>query len=346
MPGTKPNSDPVAFARGSTRRYFLGTMFALAGCSRKSGNEALDRAASFLWSQQSEDGGWHSRTYGLLRSGQSLTPFVLDALLDLPARPPGIDRAIGFILKYTNADGALGMMDSAAMDYPNYATGLALRVMIRAKKPGWEKMVAYLRSQQFTEDGGWHRTDPSYGAWGMGGERRTPPDAGHVDLAMTRYVLEGIAAAGVPTSDPAMQKSLVYLERCQNPDGGFFFSTVNLETNKAGETRSYGSTTADGVLALRAAGIPETDPRIERAKKWLRDHHPIDRVPGFEGPREEWASALRFYYAAAVTRAVPGLAVLLPPQKPDGSYHNPSNLVKEDDPLIATAFAIRALSKN
>jgi hypothetical protein len=31
-------------------------------------------------------------------------------------------------------------------------------------------------------------------------------------------------------------------------------------------------------------------------------------------------------------------------QRPDGSWANPENLVKEDDPLIATGFAIRALA--
>jgi hypothetical protein len=30
-------------------------------------------------------------------------------------------------------------------------------------------------------------------------------------------------------------------------------------------------------------------------------------------------------------------------QRGDGSWANPENLVKEDDPLIATAFALRAL---
>jgi hypothetical protein len=31
-------------------------------------------------------------------------------------------------------------------------------------------------------------------------------------------------------------------------------------------------------------------------------------------------------------------------QRHDGSWANPENLVKEDDPLIATAFAVRALA--
>jgi hypothetical protein len=318
------------------RRAFLA-LVGTAACSR-GGDPRIRRAADFLWSQQDEDGGWHSRTYGLLRSGQSLTPFVLDALLDLRERPPGIARAVEFLRQHTNVD---------PVDYPNYATGLAVRAMVRAGAAGWEPMVSYLRAQQLTEENGWKPGDAPYGAWGMGGERRTPPDSGHVDLAMTRYVLEGLATAGVKAPDPALEHALVYLDRCQNPDGGFFFSTVEAAINKAGEADgkflSYGSTTADGVLALRAAGVAESDSRITRAKKWLRDHHQYGRSPGFDGAREIWGAALRLYYAAAIRRAMPELAVLLPPQRGDGSFVNPSNLVKEDDPLIATAFALRAL---
>ena len=333
-----------------TRRGFLATAVGAAACARRESQTGLKKAAQFLWAQQGEDGGWHSHTYGLLRSGQSLTPFVLDALLDVNEPAAGVGPAIEFIRRNVNDDGSLGLMDSAAPDYPNYATGLAVRAMVRAKAAGWEKMVACLRAQQFCEENGWHRDDPAYGAWGMGGGRRRPPEAGHVDLAMTRYVLEGLAAAGVCPPVPAIERALVYLDRCQNPDGGFFFSTVNTDTNKAGEDGrrfvSYGTTTADGILALRAAGVADSDPRIARARKWLRDHHRPDRVPGFEeGPRHLWSEGLRFYYAAAVTRAAPGLPVLLPPQHADGSFRNSVNLVKEDDPLIATAFALRVLSR-
>ncbi len=355
-----------------SRRSFLAAALAAAGCSRS--DSRLPKAAQYLWAQQAQDGGWHSRTYGLLRSGQSLTPFVLDALLDVPesvvARPAGaVDRAIAFIKRNINVDGLLGLMDSTAVDYPNYATGLAVRALARAKAGGTDSvltaLIAGLRAQQFTGQNGWHRDDPPYGAWGMGGQRRTPPDAGHVDLAMTRYVLEGLAAAGARPPDAALADALVYLDRCQNPDGGFFFSTVEADINKAGEApaqrheqavrgkageeggkfRSYGSTTADGVLALRAAGVAADDPRIVRAKKWLRDHHRFDRVPGFEGTvRETWAEGLRFYYAGAISSAMPQLSVLLPPQRADGSWANSNNIVKEDDPLIATAFAVRAIA--
>jgi hypothetical protein len=339
------------------RRTFLVTAAAAAGCARKSHAGPLRRAAQFLWAEQAEDGGFHSKTYGLLRSGQSLTPFVLDALLGvpeavLPAPAGAVDRAIAFIRKNTKPDGSLGLADETAEDYPNYATSLAVTAIVKARRSGWERdiapMAAQLRTQQFGEAGGWKRGDPPFGAWGMGGPIHRPPDAGHVDLSMTRCVLEALRDAGVPPSDPAMTRALVYLERSQNPDGGFYFSTVNLETNKAGEANgrgnSYGTATADGVLALLAAGVPESDSRITKARQWLIGHHRPDRAPGFDvAPYQSWGSGLRYYYAGVISRAMPSLPVLLPPQRSDGSFWNANNLVKENDPLIATGFAVQVL---
>jgi hypothetical protein len=339
------------------RRTFLWMAAGAAACARHGSAGPLEKAVRYLWSQQAEDGGFHSSIYGLLRSGQSLTPFALAALLDVPeARAPrpatGVARAFEFIRKHTNADGELGRMDATSADYPNYATALAVSAFVKARPAGWEtdtlRMTARLRAQQFTEATGWKPHDAAYGAWGMGGPVLTPPEAGHVDLSMTRHVLEALSAAGVPASDPSITRALVYLERSQNPDGGFYFSAVNADINKAGEEdgrfRSYGTATADGVLALRAAGIPDTDSRVSKAVQWLKTHHQPDGAPGFDSvPRQTWSSGLRFYYADVVSRAVPELPVALPDQNPDGGFRNPNFLVKEDDPIIATTFAIRVL---
>src|SRR5580692_8983958 len=187
-------------------------LLAQAGCVRTE-RPPLERAADYLWSQQADDGGWHSHTYGLLRSGQALTPFVLDALLEIPEQAPQfkVDRALAFIRSRMQPEGSLGMADPGIPDYPNYATALAVSAICRARHPGWEAqvkpMVAYLRAQQFTEQNGWHPADPVYGAWGMGGGRRTPPDTGHVDLSMTRYVLEALRDAGVPASDRVFEQA-------------------------------------------------------------------------------------------------------------------------------------------
>ena len=270
-------------------RAWIGVLLIVVqtGCIRTE-RPPLARAADYLWRQQSDDGGWHSHTYGLLRSGQALTPFVLDALLQVPEEiyplpRAKVDHAVAFIRNNTRSDGALGMADQTIPDYPNYATALAVSALRRARRPGSEGqiegMVAYLRTQQFTEQSGWRTSDPAYGAWGMGGDRRTPPDTGHVDLSMSRYVLEALRAAGLPSSDLVFTRARVFVERCQNfdpqhpgdADGGFFFSTTEADTNKAGQDgkrlRSYGTTTADGILALLATGFDPTDPPVAAAQR-------------------------------------------------------------------------------
>lgn len=347
----------------------------LEGSCVRTERPTLARAADYLWSQQADDGGWHSHTYGLLRSGQSLTPFVLGALLEIPkevnpAPEARVDRALAFIRKNVQPDGALGMADPGIPDYPNYSTALAVSALCRAQRPGWEMqvqpMVTYLRAQQFTEQNSWHPSDPVYGAWGMGGGRRRPPDTGHVDLSMTRYVLEALRDAGVAASDSAFEHARMFVERCQNfdpkklsanADGGFFFSTTEFDTNKAGHDgkrfRSYGTTTADGVLALLALGRPADDPRVVAARQWLATRQRNVEVPGFIGAAyQRWPRGLSFYYCSASAQAFRSLGVgggstiadeIKRIQRPDGSWANAENLVKEDDPLIATGFAVRAL---
>ena len=77
---------------------------------------ALRRAAEWLWRHQAKDGGWHSPQYGVLRSGQALTPYVLHALASLSgsvtARPEGgIERAMEFIRERLDDNGVLGNAD-------------------------------------------------------------------------------------------------------------------------------------------------------------------------------------------------------------------------------------------
>jgi prenyltransferase beta subunit len=324
-----------------------------SGCSRP---DPLRRAAGYLWKRQQADGGWHSETYGLLRSGQSLTGFVLNALLDAGEDPRSarVRRALDFLERHADGEGGVGRLDPVSLDYPNYATALAARALVRCGRSAGA-MLGYLRRQQLTESLGWKPGDAAYGAWGVGGERRYAPYPGHVDLSMTRHVLEALAVSGAGPEDPAMRRARAFVERCQNRDGGFYFSTVVLDANKAGESgagfRSYGTATADGLLSLLALGEAKTAPRVEAAWGWLREHHVTSGAPGFTGEaHQRWTAGLRFYYAAASAEAFLAMSAgagvagpLLRTQRGDGSWANPEPLVKEDDPLIATGFAVRAL---
>ena len=342
----------------------------VAGCAVQGDRapaSALQRGCEFLWSQQAQDGGWHSATYGLLKSGQSLTPFVLNTLVQIPesackAPAGGVDRALAFIKRNTNSEGAVGKTDPLLHDYPNYASALAVQAIRRAARANWREqvapIVAWLRTQQLNESHGWKRADAAYGAWGMGGEPRVAPNAGHIDMSMTRHVVQALAAAEVPPADPAMTRARVFVERCQNPDGGFFFSTVVVDANKAGQDegaryRSYGTATADGILALLALGDKPSTDRVQSAAKWLSAHDIPDGAPGFKGDAyKRWTPGLRFYYAGTSAEAFNGLSLkasrqlmssLESSQRKDGSWSNAENLVKEDDPLIATTFAVSVL---
>jgi hypothetical protein len=71
-------------------------------------------------------------------------------------------------------------------------------------------------------------------------------------------------------------------------------------------------------------------------------------VPGFdadESPEASWRTGLRFYYAAAIARVRPQQRVRLPEPAGDGSFRNVNGRVKEDDPLIATTFAIQMITR-
>lgn len=327
------------------RRAFLGTVLLAPG--------ALRRGARYLWSRQRSSGGWHSETYGLLRSGQSLTALIVNALLDTRIAPDDrrIRRAVAFLERHVNADGAVGLTGD---DYPCYATALTLRAFVRTGNPRTAPLIGWLRTQQMSPENGWEPKHEAFGAWGIGGAPRTAPDPGHIDLSMTRHVLEALADTGVPATDPAMRNALVFVNRCQNADGGFFFSTVETGANKAGETASgfasYGTATADGILSQIAAGAP--DARL--ALRWLRINAHPELPAGFNNAaRARYAEGLRYYYADAATRAFRAagqrreatfIGMLAKAQDADGSWRNAEPLVKEDDPQIATAFAVSALA--
>jgi squalene-hopene/tetraprenyl-beta-curcumene cyclase len=272
------------------------------------------RAAEFLWSKQADDGSWRSETYGLLGSGQSLTPFVVNALLqDSAADPPtgAIDSALKFMRSRIDERGVLGVFDPDILEYPNYSTAFALMCFKRAAreqdKPLIQRMENWLYEQQFCETNGFDGTSPAYGGWGFGGVH-PPGETGHMDLAHTRYVLQALAMKPVdaPRLAAAQTRALRFLRMLQKHpdetrpqpipseiqldsspnagfDGGFYFSPIVLRANKgrletSGEIpywRSYATATCDGLMALIATGVSRDDPRVTSAINWLGEHRKL-----------------------------------------------------------------------
>jgi hypothetical protein len=156
-------------------------------------------------------------------------------------------------------------------------------------------------------------------------------------------------------------------------DGGFFFSQTDPVRNKAGAAgrdrrgrmryHSYGSATADGLRALLRCGLAPDHPRVIAARTWLEQHFSSESHPGtFESAREPDRDATYFYYAWSFAHAFRALGItelrsngqriawvealareLIRRQHPDGTWTNRFTASKEDDPMVATSFAVATL---
>jgi squalene-hopene/tetraprenyl-beta-curcumene cyclase len=203
------------------------------------------------------------------------------------------------------------------------------------------------------------------------------------NLSATLFALEALKAAGCPADSPACEKALAFVERCQNycddpkmydpalDDGGFFFIYDDAVRNKAGlagkdrqgreRFHSYGSTSADGLRALLTCGLPGEHARVRAARSWLEKNFRADAPSGtYAANRESSRSAVHYYYCASVGRALKAIQMkgqgaptrwaeklsgeLVKRQQTDGSWTNPLVTFREDDPIVATAFALIALS--
>ena len=331
--------------------------------------ESLRAAIDFLWRQQTDDGAIPSRVYEVLQSGQSTTPFVLLSLLQVPPEVFPLDRAradraMDNMLGRIDRRGAIGFQWDVP-DYPSYATSMAISCAATLARPNWKqswaRSMAWLDAQQFKLEAGWEG-HPALGGWGMGSATAlTPPEAGHVDLSMTRRCVEALKASGYGRDHKTLVASRDFVLRCQGPQGGFIYSPVLGRLNKGaalnGAPMGYGSATTDGLLALLALGYPRNHPDVLRGLQLLHSMHRPHENPGV-GPNilQGFREALKGYYragASCVFEALGGPAgwrdamveAITVEQRRDGSWLNKNRLQNEDDPLVATAHSVLALSK-
>jgi hypothetical protein len=199
------------------------------------------------------------------------------------------------------------------------------------------------------------------------------------NLSATAMALDALHAAGVAANDASYRKARVFVERCQNfsdkgderdpgfDDGGFYFIYADPVRNKAGSKgtdkhgqerfASYGSTTADGLRSLLRCGLPIDHPRVKAASAWLLNDFRADQHPGmYPKDREASRAGVYFYYLQSLARTLPALPgdqratarslaeALVKLQRPDGSWLNAVGPQREDDPVVATSYAILALA--
>jgi hypothetical protein len=325
--------------------------------------DGLARGARFLVARQSADGAWRSDVYAQFRDGTALTPLVLTALQDAaPFSDTAAARetASAWLAGFARPDGTIDEGPDG-LSYPTYTAALSVMALShpengqhRAARDVW---LNHLLARQLTEANGWSPADVHYGGWGYyAGVPRKPArgqsvPAQHLlesNLSATVFALDALAAAGVLT-DGVRGPAAVCVRRLA--EGGVHFVTGDPLRNKAGVVttadggvryRGYGSVRMDAARAARRLGLPE----VNTAEAVTFDRHPGDYPPEREANRD----AVYFYFArsAAKTlgRRAAGLpAALLARQRADGSWANPVELVRENDPMLATAYAVSALAE-
>ena len=340
--------------------------------------KSLKRSIDWLFTQQAKDGGWHSKTYGSMRGGASITALVLYTLSRNPnsipeSRRKDVERSLAFLRRGIRKKGFVVPPDGS-LDYPCYATAMTLiaarRLKLKLPKIERDRLIAFLLKEQLTEAKGFKANHPDYGGWDLLAGSGTTEVTTGTNVSISAYVLEALRAEKGPAVVQARKLAAKWISRCQNlpKDGGFYFHPKRshlgnkaLWTDKDGKSpRSYGTATCDGLHILRSVGISLKDPRFQAGLGWLKRHTAVNVVPGFEQAPKSlgWKEGLRYYYASRLAPLLPLLkakdaanrrtklvTVLLKAQRTDGSWKSESARMREDDPLIATCLAIIALQE-
>jgi squalene-hopene/tetraprenyl-beta-curcumene cyclase len=363
------------------RRAFLDRGVRLAGlvCLASSTSRAWsadtdptileEKAVGFLRPRQSSDGSWS----GTKEPG--ITALVVTAMLRskrVTPSDPAIVKGLGFLEGYVDPKGGL-----ANAPHSVYSTSVALMAFQEANQGGrYDSLIKgaqeFLKVNQTDEGEGKTSADPAYGGSNYGG------GAGRPDLSNTSFMMEALKDSGLPADDPALQKALVFVSRCQNlksefndqpwagkvNDGGFIYVAAG-GGGAAGKAAkkpddpipSSAGMTYAGLKSMIYAGLSKDDVRVKAALGYISKHYTVDENPG-QGQRG------LYYYYHTFARALAALGqptlvdsegkshdwradligALAKRQEASGGWVNKEDRFMEGDPNIVTSYGLLALA--
>ena len=330
-------------------------------------SKMISRGIQFLQNAQAEDGSYSSH------AGTGVTSLATTALLrnGRGSQDPLIAKSLQYLEGKVRPDGGIYAEGS---NHRNYETCLAVFCFSAANDDGrYDQLLkradAFIKRLQWDDGEGHDRSSTSFGGAGYG--RHSRPD-----LSNTSFMIDALKELGNEENDPAIQRALIFVSRCQNletehnetayaaknPDGGFYYTIAAGGSSQAGETeqgglRSYGSMTYAGLKSMIFAGVDADDPRVKAARKWISENYTLKQNPGMAD------NGLYYYYhtfaktlnAAGLEKVedadgtshdwrkelVEQLAAL---QLEDGSWINSNERWLEGDPNLVTGYVLLALS--
>lgn len=366
----------------SPSRHFLDTReFKLL---RQQAQDSLEKGVCWLKRQQTADGSWRSRTYSGLEAGAGNTALIFLTFVELRStsvvKEQDWQQAKNFLITQVNDMGLL-VTSEVPSNYPVYATCLFLSGLTELHYDVDRELIALLSLGVLQQQCRIQNDKRFRGGWGPGCHLQMEcSESNPANISVTFHALDALAKTG-KLSPRARSAATEFLRQCQfinsasSLNGGFFFTPIeDHPLNKAGWFQTeqgtkiaapYLSTTGDGISALLACGGALHDPRIKLA---------LESLPQLPNSRlakrplkltESYSSldAIYFYTTAATARVwhqIQGqgisnsylqkqrnssLKTLIQSQHPEGSWSNPLPWMMEDDPLIATSFALQAIHR-
>jgi squalene-hopene/tetraprenyl-beta-curcumene cyclase len=231
---------------------------AVAAAPEGQWRQTVDKAVTFLKAGQDPAGSWsRDRSPGV--TGVALTGMLRTGRVS--PDDPVAAKALSYIESLINEKAGHIAGQDPKPQLLNYVTSINVMALQAANRPDKYKKVVgdateYLKKLQFDEGEGKDPKDPFYG--GAGYDSKSRPD-----LSNTQMFLDALKAAGVPKDDPAVQRALVFVSRCQNlksesndqpwagkiNDGSFIYTAAGGGETKTEtpDLRGYGSMTYAGV---------------------------------------------------------------------------------------------------
>jgi squalene-hopene/tetraprenyl-beta-curcumene cyclase len=339
--------------------------------------EMEKKGVDYLLAHQDASGAW------LPQVGPAITAMVVRGLVQSgrPLTDPAVEKGLGFIESCRQPDGGYYRESN-----PNYNSAIVLSMYstlpgaadrYKGQIAGLQKFLKSLQQDEGKKDDKGNaitKDNPWYGGSGYGEDRP--------DLSNTAYMIEALHDSGLPGSDPAIQKALVFVSRAQMnsetnslpfakgaTDGGFIYTPVNGGESKFGDIdkleggsqlRSYGSMTYAGFKSMLYAGLTKDDPRVKAAVKWITNNWTLEYNPGSASSDGQYY----FYHAFAKAMTAWGqetvtdvkgvkhdwrqelLYALKSNQSPDGSWVNPkSPRWFEGNPVLVTSYVVLTLQE-
>jgi squalene-hopene/tetraprenyl-beta-curcumene cyclase len=345
------------------------------GPNPKEWNQTVDRAIAFLRSTQGEDGSWSGKR------SPGVTGIVLTGVLQtgrLGTKDPMAAKGLKFVESLVNPQAGHIAGKNPRVQLKNYVTCVNVMALVAADRDTYRSVVGnaakFLKQLQWDEGEGKSKDSDFFG--GAGYDSKSRPD-----LSNTQFFLDALVDAGIPKDDPALQKALVFVSRCQNlkgendkrpwggkiNDGSFIYSAANGGSTKVidkpedGALPGYGSMTYAGIKSMIYCGVPKNDERMKKALAWIEKHYTLDSNPGMPKLRSQWGL---YYYYHTMAKCLDVMGVdtitdakgqkhdwraeitqaLAKRQRSDGSWLNEQDHWMEGDPNIVTGYALMALS--